>query len=39
MVILVPPPLRQDSCLQNRVEDLAVQQLVPQFPVETLAVR
>ena len=36
VVILLPPPLGQDSCLQYRIEDLAVQELVPQLPVEAL---
>jgi len=33
-IVFPPIVFRQDSCLQNRVEDLSVEQLVPQFSVE-----
>jgi len=32
------PSLRQNLCLFQRVKDLAVQELIPQLPVETLGV-
>src|SRR5450631_3798834 len=37
-VIFHPPPLRQNLCLLQRVEDLAVQELIAQLPVEALTV-
>ena len=33
-VVLPLPPLDQDLCFRQRVEDFAVQQFVAQFPVE-----
>ena len=37
-VVFHPPPLRQNLCLLQRVKDLAIQKLIAQLPVETLAV-
>src|SRR5450755_4847197 len=37
-VVVFAPPLRQNLCLLQRVEDLAVQELIAQLPVETLTV-
>src|SRR5450755_446770 len=37
-VVFFAPPLRQNLCLLQRVEDLAVQELIAQLPVETLTV-
>src|SRR5208283_1746307 len=37
-VVFHAPPLRQNLCLLQRVENLAVQELIAQLSVETLAV-
>src|ERR1035438_9593122 len=37
-VVFHAPPLRQNLCLLQRVEDLAVQELIAQLPVEALTV-
>jgi hypothetical protein len=37
-VVMNTPPLRQHPDLLQRVEDFTVQEVVPQLPVETLAV-
>ena len=33
-VVLLPPSLRQNLCLQRSIEDLSIQKLVSQFPVK-----
>ena len=38
LVVLLPPELDQDLRLLQRVEDLSVQQLIAQLPVEALDV-
>src|ERR1700680_4427781 len=37
-VVLDPPPFDHDLGLLQRIENLSVQALVPQLPIETLAV-
>src|SRR6202050_650348 len=37
-VVLHAPPLRQNLCLLQRVEDLAIQELIAQLSIETFTV-
>src|SRR5580700_7375934 len=37
-VVFQPPSLRQNLCLLQRVQDLAVQELIAQLPIETLTI-
>src|SRR5271156_907952 len=37
-VVFHPPPLRQNLCLLQRIEDFAVQELISQLSVETFTV-
>jgi len=37
-IVVMPPALDDDLCLVQRVEDLAIQQLISQLRVEALAI-
>jgi hypothetical protein len=37
-IVFLPPALYQDLGLLQGIEDLAVEQLIPQFPIKALVV-